>query len=151
MKTEIQKIGDILRHTFEKNAWHGLAVMEVLNSIDEHIVHKKFNSTHSIIELVAHMTAWRTFVIEELSGNSEYKVSEEMNFPVIDTWQEAVYGLMTSQEKLLASLAKFPDERLGEVVPNRPYKFFTMLHGIVHHDLYHLGQIVMISKIGNYK
>jgi uncharacterized damage-inducible protein DinB len=147
MKTEVQKLGDILRHTFEKNAWHGLAVMEVLNSMDERIVYKKFNSTHSIIELVAHMTAWRTFVIEELSGNIEYKVSEEMNFPVIKSWQEAVDGLVASQEKLLTSLEKFPDERLSEVVPNRPYKFFTILHGIVHHDLYHLGQIVLIKKI----
>jgi uncharacterized damage-inducible protein DinB len=147
MKTEVQKLGDILRHTFEKNAWHGPAVMEVLNSIDEHIVHKKFNSAHSIIELVAHMTAWRVFVTEELSRNINYKVSEEMNFPVVKSWQEAVDGLVASQEKLLTSLEKFPDERLSEVVPNRPYKFFTMLHGIVHHDLYHLGQIVLIKKI----
>ena len=147
MKTEVQKLSDILRHTFEKNAWHGLAVMEVINSIDESIVHKKFNSTHSIIELVAHMTAWRVFVTEELSGNVNYKVSEEMNFPVVESWHEAVDGLVVSQEKLLTSLEKFPDERLSEVVPNRPYKFFTMLHGIVHHDLYHLGQIVLIKKI----
>jgi len=147
MKTEVQKLGDILRHTFEKNAWHGQAVMEVLNSIDEHIVHKKLNSTHSIIELVAHITAWRIFVIEELSGNTNYKVSEEMNFPAIESWQEAITGLIVSQEKLLTSLEKFPDERLSEKVPNKPYKYFTMLHGIVHHDLYHLGQIVMIKKI----
>jgi len=147
MKTEVQKLGNILRHTFEKNAWHGLAVMEVLNSIDEQIVHKKFNSTHSIIELVAHMTAWRVFVTEELSGNINYKVSQEMNFPVVKSWQEAVDGLVASQEKLLAQLEKFPAERLSDVVPNKPYKFFTMLHGIVHHDLYHLGQIVLIKKI----
>ena len=147
MKTEVQKLGNILRHTFEKNAWHGLAVMEVLNSIDEQIVHKKFNSTHSIIELVAHMTAWRVFVTEELSGNINYKVSQEMNFPVVKSWQEAVDGLVASQEKLLAQLEKFPAERLSDVVPNKPYKFFTMLHGIAHHDLYHLGQIVLIKKI----
>jgi len=147
MKTEVQKLGNILRHTFEKNAWHGLAVMEVLNSIDEQIVHKKFNSTHSIIELVAHMTAWRVFVTEELSGNINYKVSQEMNFPVVKSWQEAVDGLVASQEKLLAQLEKFPAERLSDVVPNKLYKFFTMLHGIVHHDLYHLGQIVLIKKI----
>lgn len=147
MKTEVQKLGDILRHTFEKNAWHGPAVMETLNSIDESTVHKKFNSTHSIIELVAHMTAWRIFVTEELSGNVNYKVSEEMNFPSVKSWQEAVDGLVASQEKLLTSLEKFPDERLSEVVPNKLYKFFTMLHGIVHHDLYHTGQIVLLNRM----
>lgn len=147
MKTEVQKLGDILRHTFEKNAWHGLAVMEVLNAIDEHIVHKKFNANHSIIELVAHMTAWRVFVTERLVGNINFDVSEEMNFPDIKSWQKAVDELVASQKKLIAALEKFSDDRLGEVVPNRSYKFFTMLHGIVHHDLYHLGQIVLIKKM----
>ena len=147
MKTEVQKLGDILRHTFEKNAWHGLAVMEVLNSIDEDIVHKKFNANHSIIELVAHMTAWRVFVTERLVGNINFDVNEEMNFPDIKSWQTAVDELVASQKKLLAALEKFSDDRLGEVVPNRSYKFFTMLHGIVHHDLYHLGQIVFIKKM----
>lgn len=148
MKTEVQKIGDILRHTFEKNAWHGLAVMEVLNSIDEGLVYKKFNSPHSIVELVGHMTSWRIFVAEELAGNVNCKVSEEMNFPVLTSWKQAVDELIASQKKLLVGIEKFPDERLSEVVPNRPYKFFTMLHGIIHHDLYHLGQIVLITKIG---
>lgn len=147
MKTEVQKLGDILRHTFEKNAWHGLAVMEVLNSMDEDIVHKKFNANHSIIELVAHMTAWRVFVTERLVGNINFDVSEEMNFPHIKSWQTAVDELVASQKKLLAALEKFSDDRLGEVVPNRSYKFFAMLHGIVHHDLYHLGQIVFIKKM----
>jgi len=147
MKTEVQKLGDILRHTFEKGAWHGLAVMEVLNSIDEDIVHKKFNANHSIIELVAHMRAWRVFVTERLVGNINFDVSEEMNFPDIKSWQTAVDELVASQKKLLAALEKFSDDRLGEVVPNRSYKFFTMLHGIVHHDLYHLGQIVFIKKM----
>ena len=147
MKTEVQKLGDILRHTFEKSAWHGLAVMEVLNSIDEDIVYKKFNANHSIIELVAHMTAWRVFVTERLVGNINFDVNEEMNFPQIRSWQTAVDELVASQKKLLAALEKFSDDRLGEVVPNRSYKFFTMLHGIVHHDLYHLGQIVFIKKM----
>jgi uncharacterized damage-inducible protein DinB len=147
MKTEVQKLGDILRHTFEKNAWHGPAVMEVINSIDERIVHKKLNSTHSIIELVAHMTAWRIFVTERISDHDHFEISEEMNFPIIKSWQEAVDRLVASQGRLLTQLEKFPDARLGEVVPNRPYKFFTMLHGIVHHDLYHLGQIALIKKV----
>ncbi len=147
MKTEIQKLGDILRHSFEKNAWHGPAVMEVLNSIDERIVHKKINTAHSILELVAHMTAWRVFVTERLQGNNSFEVSEEMNFPSSQAWHQVVDSLRASQEKLLVCLEKFPVEQLSEVVPNRPYKFFTMLHGIVHHDLYHLGQIVLIKKI----
>ena len=147
MKTEIQRLIDILEHTFEKNAWHGPAMMEVLTEIDERIVNKKLNDTHSILELVAHMTAWRNFVTERLLGNTSFEVSEEMNFPASSSWSQAVDSLRQSQSRLIDSLEKFPVERLNELVANRPYKFSTMAHGIIHHDLYHLGQIVLIKKI----
>ena len=93
------------------------------------------------------MTAWKTFVTEKLQGNESFDVSEEMNFPTSKSLSEAVNSLQKSQEKLLQSLKQFPAERLTEVVPNRPYKFFTMIHGVIHHDLYHLGQIVLIKRI----
>ena len=147
MKTEIQKISDILKHSFEKNAWHGPAVMEVLIGIDESIVNKKINTTHSISELVGHMISWRTFVTERLLGNEGFEVSEVINFPVSESWLKTVNSLRESQQKLLLALELFPVERLHEIVPNRSYKFFTMVHGIIHHDLYHLGQIVLIKRI----
>jgi hypothetical protein len=31
-------------------------------------------------------------------------------------------------------------------VPSREYSFQTMLHGIVHHELYHLGQIALLKR-----
>jgi len=147
VKTEVQKICDILKHSFEKNAWHGPAVMEVLIGIDEGIVHKKINDTHSIFELVGHMTSWRTFVTEKLIGNEGFEVTDATNFPVLINWPQALNSLQESQSKLLQALEQFPSERLHEVVPNRPYKIFTMVHGIIHHDLYHLGQIVLIKRI----
>ena len=147
MKTEIQKLCDILRHSFEKNAWHGPAVMEVLSVIDESIVTKKINNTHSILELVGHMTAWRTFVNQRLLDGEGFEVTDEMNFSLPESWPKAINALSDSQKQLLHSLEQFPVERLTEVVPNRPYKFFTMINGIIHHDLYHLGQIVLIKRI----
>ena len=122
-------------------------MLEVLRDIDEGIVNKKINTTHSILELVGHMTVWRTFVTERLLGGKNFEVTDEMNFPTPASWPEALDALLISQEKLLQSLEQFPTQLLSEVVPNRPYKFFTMIHGIIHHDLYHLGQIVLIKRI----
>lgn len=121
--------------------------MEVLMDIDASIVYKKINTTHSIIELVGHMTFWRRLVTESLLGNKSFEVTDSLNFPVITDWLQALDSLRDSQTKLLQALAQFPSERLHEVVPNRPYKFFTMTHGIIHHDLYHLGQIVLLKRI----
>ncbi|MFZ2905888.1 MAG: hypothetical protein WAZ98_06775 [Cyclobacteriaceae bacterium] len=57
MNSEIQKIINILKHTFEKDAWHGPSVKEALHDIPADAVHARIGDSHSILELVAHMTA----------------------------------------------------------------------------------------------
>lgn len=146
-KTEVQRLIDTLSHTFEKNAWHGPAVLEALDGLNAKQANQRLGDSHSILELVAHMTAWRNFVCEKLEGNADYDiVSDEMNFPKGKTWTETLKELKKSQQRLLKTLENTPVERLEEVVPGRPFKFRIMLHGIIHHDLYHTGQIVLIKK-----
>src|SRR5688572_4099256 len=101
MKTEIQKLTSLLQRTFEKYAWHGPSVMETLQNITQDIANNRLNNTHSIIELVAHMTAWRDFVISRLEGNNDFKVTDELNFPVVKDWTQVFTALQQSQTKLL--------------------------------------------------
>lgn len=146
MKTEIQKIINTLKHTYEKDAWHGPSVKEALADISPDVIYNKIGNSHSIIELVAHMTAWRNYVTEKLKGNDGFELSDEQNFPVENDWRRALANLEKSQEELIKALEVTTDERLQQIVPNRKFKFYTMLHGIIHHDLYHTGQIVLLKK-----
>ncbi|MDX1939492.1 MAG: DinB family protein [Saprospiraceae bacterium] len=152
MKTEITRIINTIRHTFEGTPWHGPAVMDILKDIKPEDVIKKLPNSHNIAELVAHMSTWREFVAQKLNGNIEFDVTHEANFPVItnltkEDWQALVNRLQKSQSDLLKALEHCSDEKLGELVPGREYKFGIMLHGIIHHDLYHLGQIVLLRKL----
>lgn len=148
MKTQIPHLQSLLTKTFEKGAWHGPAVMEVLADIDEEMSLSRLPNTHSIIELTTHMTAWRTFAIKKLQGDRGYIVSDAMNFPEPTGWLTALKGLQESQVKLLKELDQFSDSKLDKLIPHDAYKctFSTLLHGIIHHDLYHIGQIALIKK-----
>jgi len=146
MKTEIQRIINALQHTYEKNAWHGPSVKEALADVTEKQSSNRMGDSHSIIELVAHMTAWRTFVTEKLKGNDAFELTDEQNFTNEKDWNKALINLEQSQVNLLKALSEISDEKLNEVVPNRKFKFHVMLHGIIHHDLYHTGQIVLLKK-----
>ncbi len=148
MKTQITHLKSLLTKTFEKGAWHGPAVMEVLSDIDEKSAQLRLPNTHNIIELVGHMTAWRTFVVKKLQGDRGYKVSDAMNFPEPTGWLTALKELKKSQAELVKELDQFPDSKLEELIPHDAYKctFSTVLHGIMHHDLYHIGQISLIKK-----
>jgi len=146
VKTEVQKIINTLKHTFEKDAWHGPSVKEALAGIPADAVHIRVGDSHSIIELVTHMTAWRNYVTEKLKGKDTFELTDEQNFPKEIDWSIALANLEQSQHELIKALEDTPDERLQDVVPNRKFKFYTMLHGIIHHDLYHTGQIVLLKK-----
>jgi uncharacterized damage-inducible protein DinB len=148
MKTEIQKLQSLLHRTFEVGAWHGPTVKEVLAPVSQETAHAKLPNTHSIIELVSHMITWRNFVAKRLGKDPAYKVSEDMNFPVVTDWSQVLKDLDESQKKLEAAVADFPADRLSELVPHveSKYTFYTLIHGIIHHDLYHIGQIMLIRK-----
>jgi uncharacterized damage-inducible protein DinB len=148
MKNEKQNIKMLLQRSFEKGAWHGPATKEALQPITQQTSGNRLPNTHSIIELATHMTAWRNFVLQKLSGNSDFEVSEEMNFPTTRDWTKAMADLEKSQLALLEAIEKFQEEKLTELVPgvSTHYTFYTLLHGIIHHDTYHTGQISMIHK-----
>lgn len=148
MKTEVQKIESLLRHSFEKNAWYGPSLNEVLEGITQTQSETRVNNTHSIIELVAHLTSWRKFVLSRLNGPFDFEVTDGLNFPKVSDWNQVRRDLEESQEKLLAALKDLPESKLHELVPHGSYKYtyYTLLHGIIHHDVYHTGQISLIKK-----
>ncbi len=148
MGTEIERIVRLLEKTFDKQPWYGDSMMTTLSGVDPGIANLKHGPTHSIIELVVHMVSWRTFVTKRLLGEDTFQVTDETNFPTPGSWDSAMNELQASQKSLIDALKKFPEERLAELVPNATHKytFYTLIHGGIQHDIYHLGQIALLKK-----
>lgn len=149
---EISRMAELLKETFNGTAWHGPSVMKVIRNVDADTAFKKVEPIHTIAELVAHMTAWRNFAIKRLLGQQDYDVMEKDDFPIFRqadqaTWAEVVTGLEDSQEVLIETLFKCEDQKLLEIVDNKAYNYYTLIHGIIQHDIYHAGQIILISKL----
>ena len=149
METETDRIVKLIDTTFDHQPWYGSSIMEILSGIPEDIAMHKSDNPYSIAELVLHMTSWRRFTTQRLLGNGEFEVPEDQNFPVAKSWAEALAGLKQSQQELLQAAAHFPAERLADLVPSKrmEYNYYTLLHGIVHHDVYHLAQIALLKKL----
>jgi uncharacterized damage-inducible protein DinB len=148
MKSEIERIAKLLRRTFEKGAWYGPSVQDVLSKVTAANAHQRVANTHSIIELVAHMTSWRNYVTSRLGNGPYLDVSDEMNFPQEKDWQKVKIAFEQSQAALMQAVESFPLDKLDELVPqaSHKYTYYTLLHGIVDHDIYHTGQISLILK-----
>jgi len=155
LKEEILRIIDILNDVYEsEEAWHGPSVVEVLKDVSPRIAQGRLTpNTHSIAEIVYHMTTWRIFTVRKLQGDTGFDVhalnKDWKKFGVVDDfeWEALQMELSLSQDELINELENLPDDSiLEEIVPGRDYAYYTLLHGIIHHDLYHAGQIALIKK-----
>lgn len=135
-----------LKGLFDGPAWHGPSIVEVLNKISNDHANNAFKDSHTIIEIIGHMTVWRKFVIEKLNGNESFDVSEEENFPRLTDLDLAIEALRENQRDLIECISNFSENKLSETVSGRSYSFKIMLNGIIHHDLYHLGQLSLLSR-----
>jgi uncharacterized damage-inducible protein DinB len=147
--TEIDRIARLLEKTFDKQPWYGCSIMEILSRVESEQSTMRQGDTHSISELVLHMASWRKFATQRLMGDAEFEVTDEANFPMATTWKDALAQLHQSQEALLAAVKQFPENRLAELVPSKTlkYTYYTLLHGIIQHDVYHLGQMALLQKL----
>jgi uncharacterized damage-inducible protein DinB len=150
--TELDRIKILLNATFHGGAWHGPSVLENLKGIKPKAAGNRQKDIHTIAELVYHITTWRIFVLKKIQGDIEFLIKTEKqnwgNLKEIDEfeWETLQMELTLSHDELMAVLDEKDDTLLWEIVPGAEYDFYTLLHGIIHHDLYHNGQIGILKK-----
>jgi len=153
-QTESLRIADQLRRAFYGDAWHGPALMELLEDVDAAMASAKpLHDVHSIWELVLHIAAWDGAGIVRLGGKV-CQLTGTDNFPLVPkpteaAWRKAVAETRRTHDKLVKTVAGLEDSRLRDRVPGKRYDFYHMLHGIAQHELYHAGQIAILKKAGS--
>jgi len=151
--SEIERIRDQLRRAFEGEAWHGPAVLEALAGVTaEQAVAKPLPSAHSIWEIVSHLAATYRLVLRRLRGEPAV-LSPAQDWPAVEAppetaWKGAVDELKRRHQELDQDLAAVDDARLDQPVVEGFSSLYVTLHGLIQHDLYHAGQIVLLRKGG---
>ena len=149
--SEAARIADQLRRAFDGSAWHGPALLELLEDVDAAVAFAKpIPSVHSIWELVLHIAGWDAAAIARLEGNKTQPAGD-LNFPPVlkpapAAWRKAVAETKRTHDALVKKVAALPDSRLSNRCPGKRYDFYHLLHGVAQHELYHAGQIAILKK-----
>ena len=151
-ESEAASIADQLRRAFYGEAWHGPALLELLEDVDAATAAAKpLADVHSIWELMLHVAAWDGAALVRLSGKKRQLAGTD-NFPLVPkpteaAWRKAVAQTKKTHDRLVTTVAGLPEARLRDRVPGKKYDFYHMLHGIAQHELYHAGQIAILKKV----
>jgi uncharacterized damage-inducible protein DinB len=145
-------IAEQLRRAFDGDAWHGPALLELLQDIDAaKAAAKPLPDVHSIWELVLHVAVWDAAAGRRLSGEITQPTGIA-NFPIVPkpteaAWRKTIANTKRTHDLLVKTVGALPESRLRERVPGKKYDFYFMLHGVVQHELYHAGQIAILKKM----
>jgi len=138
---------------FSGTPWYGDGVLEKLDKLDSKVVGiTPLGELHSVIQLLQHMTAWKKYLIERMNGNANYEIvaDSEIEWPSqssTETWEEVVQELKEVHKIMIGDLNQKTDDWLSTINPGTDYTFHALVQGVIHHVVYHIGQIGLIVKL----
>ncbi|MFZ1527729.1 MAG: DinB family protein [Ferruginibacter sp.] len=145
-----------LRSLFEKlydgDPWIDISLLAVLNNISaKQAAARPLPNCNSIWEIVNHLVCWRQNVLQRIGGKAIKTPAHNYFERVKDTsekaWSAALRKLETTQTEWLAVLGKMKKEDFEKRYAANNMTHYEHINGILQHDSYHLGQIVMLSKL----
>jgi uncharacterized damage-inducible protein DinB len=148
---EVERIAEQLRRAYEGEAWHGPSVKEALEGVTPAKADARpLNGAHSIREIVNHMLAGADIVRRRLEGERSGVTEEEwwpqLSYAGEESWGAMLEALHDANAKLRAAIAALDDERLDTPIAEGMSTIYITLHGLIQHDLYHAGQIMLLKK-----
>jgi uncharacterized damage-inducible protein DinB len=155
----LRRIADQLRRLHEGDAWHGPSILEALDGVTaEQATRRAVANAHTIYELTHHITAWVNEVTERVNGRAP-TMPDDGDFPApVDAlsdeeWRDTRARLDAAHARLVEAILAFDPERLPARVgaerdapAGTGVSFYGMLHGLIQHDAYHAGQLMLLKR-----
>lgn len=150
----ISSLIDQLQEIQSGNVWLGVNFDKKLNLLDEEGFFNKPNELHSVAEILSHLTAWRKDIIIKITtgkGNitdwdpSNWISNEALKKlgrkSIISEYQSTLYTII---DLLKDRTDAFLNDLYFDIDFKGSYPYSFALYGLLHHDIYHLGQIGML-------
>ncbi|HEU4573612.1 MAG TPA: DinB family protein [Chitinophagaceae bacterium] len=154
MNKEITSIINSIRETLQGNPWYGKNVLGILQQANPaNVFHKVSPRAHSQAELLYHMINWASFVLELLKDEPAYSIRyfEDNDWisivPEKHTWEKGLASFMAVHEDIITLLQTKTDDFLEKPVKGRTYNTRFLLNGLIQHNIYHAGQVMVLNKL----
>ena len=150
MANEINRILKLFAELQHGDCWVDHSFKEVLHGIDaQKAIDGISGNTNSIWQLVAHITYWRTKVVNRLTGTdnpppfADFLLPDE---PTEKNWKQALNDFEAAYHLLRNAIYHFKADNLDNPSPKEGQTFYELILGCLQHDAYHLGQIMLLKK-----
>lgn len=156
MKQLITVIIDQMEQIHFGKGWIGVNFNDKVQGLPENIFFAQVNGMHSIAEIISHLITWRLETILKIKTGegsitdddaSNWKPNQELKKMGMD---EILLKYAESLSELLCLLKQkndaFHDQMYYDTDFKSNYPYAFLIQGMLHHDIYHLGQIALLIK-----
>jgi len=152
MMKEATRIKKLFEDLYDGSPWIDVTIMGTLKNISAKQASKKIApERNSIWQIVNHLIAWRENVLLRVQGNDIAAPNNNYFMEIENTsdteWQKALERLANSQDQWIRFLENFDESQFENIYASNQMTYYEHIHGILQHDAYHLGQIVLLSKL----
>ena len=141
--------------------WIGVNFDQQINSLNEEQFFSKIHGLHSVAEIISHLTTWRKeTLIKVETGKGTITDSHPSNWQSNEVLKrlgkdQLVMHYRKSLPPIIKLLRTKNDTFLKETYFDTDFKDYYsyqfVIKGMLHHDVYHLGQIGLIKNLMNNK
>jgi hypothetical protein len=148
---QVKFIIDQIKTTFMGNSFLDTSITRTIEDLlPKEALLKSHPQERNIWELIKHISIWNQYATNILQQCKVLKLDEEEEWaPSGKTeadWITTKNELKRSVNLLINELMKWNNQRLLEIIPGSETSYKQMLHGVLHHNLYHLGQIALLKS-----
>lgn len=157
MNSEITHILEQLNDLHYGRPWVGNSFHKMIEGVDEDLVFvRPLEGMHSLAEIYSHLTFWRKQALVKIKSGAGGKTDDskenwlDLGSLKKEGWDSIISDHDSSLSQYINLLEEKDDSFLEESYYDNdfggkyPYKF--LVYGILHHDVYHLGQLGIVMK-----
>ncbi|MDI9355684.1 MAG: DinB family protein [Chitinophagaceae bacterium] len=150
--TESKRLVTLFQNLYNGNPWIDVNIISSLQKLTAAQVSKRIlPNCNSIWEITNHLICWKENVLQRLQGEiiktPYHNYVQEIKSNSDEEWKNTLIQLEITQKKWIEFLKNIKDEDLEKTYPINNMTYYEHIQGIIQHDCYHLGQIVLLSKL----
>ena len=147
--TEKERLTSLFEKLYDGEPWIDVNISSTLKSITAEQASKRvLSNCNSIWEITNHLINWRLNILQRMEGKTIKTPSnnyfEEIEIKSNQAWFNTLNQLEIAQKRWLEFLKLVRIKDFEKKYPVNNMTYYEHIQGIIQHDAYHLGQIVLL-------
>jgi uncharacterized damage-inducible protein DinB len=148
---ESMRISKLFEDLYDGHPWIDVMILPTLSALHaSQAAVRIYEDWNTIWEITNHMISWRENVLRRVQGEVIQSPANNYVEPVTDqseeAWKNTLARFKATQIAWTAFITRFDNADFENVYPPNGLTYYEHMHGILQHDAYHLGQIVIMAK-----